>query len=61
LLAEHIRCLNPGSVTGKSKDGERWLKRDESGRQKSYYYIMSVNAAESLNTMKTPEEPELGF
>ena len=61
-LADHIHCLNPASVTGKSNDGERWLKRDETGRQKRYYYIMSVKKAEELqNAMKTPDEPELAF
>ncbi len=61
-LADHIHCLNPASVTGKSNDGERWLKRDETGRQKRYYYIMSVKkAAELQNAMKTPDEPELAF
>ena len=58
-LAEHIHCLNPASVTGKSKDGERWMKRDENGRQKTCYYIMSVDAANSSNTMKKPEEQVL--
>lgn len=59
VLAEHIHCLNPASFTGKSKDGERWRKWDENGRQKSYYYIMSAKAAESLNTMNTPKEQAL--
>ena len=56
-LADHIYCLNPATVTGKEKDGERWLKRDESGRQKNYYYIMSVEGAE-IRKRSEIQEPE---
>ena len=44
-LAVHIRCLNPASVTHKERDGERWVKRDESGQPKTYYYVQSVKTA----------------
>ena len=44
-LAVHIRCLNPASVTHKERDGERWVKRDESGQPKTYYYVQSVKIA----------------
>lgn len=44
-LAEHIQCLNPVTITHKQEDGERWVKRDESGQQKTYYYVQSVKAA----------------
>lgn len=43
-LADHIACYNPASVTGQKKDGDRWRKRDSSGKQHSTYYIQSVNA-----------------
>ena len=45
-LADHIQCLNPATVTHKQKDGERWVKRDSNGQQKSYYYVQSVTTAE---------------
>ena len=59
-LADHIRCLNPAIVTGKQKDGERWQKRDENGRQKNYYYVQSVKSATN-QTKTTPEEQQLAF
>lgn len=40
--ADHIECLNPASITNKQKDGERWVKRDKTGRQVNCYYIKSV-------------------
>lgn len=55
LLAPHIRCYNPMSVTGKKKDGERWLKRDTNGKQQSYYYIQSTN---TKTTGETPQQLE---
>ena len=43
-LAEHIHCLNPATSTHKEKDGERWIKRDESALLKTYYYVQSARA-----------------
>lgn len=43
-LAEHIRCLNPVSITHKKKDGDPWIDRDENRLQKRYYYVQSVKA-----------------
>ncbi len=51
VFAEHIHCLNPASVTGKDKDGERWIKREE-GKQPTYYYIQSVEGY-----MKAEQQP----
>lgn len=50
-FAEPIHALNPTTITGKKKDGERWLKRDESGQLKAYYYVQSAKAA--AETAKT--------
>ncbi len=44
-FAEHLHCLNPVTITHKNKDGERWIKRDENGQQKAYYYVMSAKTA----------------
>jgi hypothetical protein len=57
-MADHLNCLNPTSVTHKQKDGERWIKRDENGQQKSYYYVQSAKAA--AETAKT-EPKQAGF
>lgn len=58
-LAEHIHCLNPVSITGKEKDGDRWVVRED-GRQIQYYYVQSAKAAaEAVN--KEPEQTELQF
>lgn len=59
-LADHIQCLNPASMTGKHKDGERWQKRDENGRAKNYYYVQSVKSAEAQKKSMA-EEQELAF
>lgn len=49
-LAEHIKCLNPAAITGREKDGERWVKRDGE-RQNQYYYVQSLKgAAEAIKT-----------
>lgn len=57
-FAEHICCLNPTSITGKSKDGEPWVKR-ENGNQVRYYYIQSVNASLSPEAPDEPTEEQL--
>jgi len=50
-LADHLSCLNPASVTHKQKDGERLIRRDENGQQKSYYYVLTAKAAaEAIKT-----------
>ena len=55
-FAEHLNCLNPASVTGRGKDGEPMVKR-ENGGQVRYYHIQSVNAATSAgNPTGNPEE-----
>ena len=59
-LADHIHCLNPASITGKDKDGERWVKRDENQQQKSYYYVQSVKGA-AKSTGQEPVEQKLDF
>jgi hypothetical protein len=59
-FAEHINCLNPVSITHKDKDGERLVKRDENGQQKTYYYVQSAKAA--AEAVKTePEQAALPF
>ena len=32
-------CLNPASKTGKKTDGERWIKRELNGGQRTCYYV----------------------
>ena len=59
-LTEHIHCLNPTSVTHKQKDGERWVRRDENGQQKAYYYIMSAKAAAEMPKTE-PVQTNLAF
>lgn len=59
-FAEHLQALNPTAITHKEKDGERWLKRDENGQQKAYYYVQSARAA--ADTAKAaPAQPHLAF
>ena len=60
-LTDHILCLNPASITGKQKDGERWHKRDENGRVRTYYYVQSLKSAETQASTVKPEEQELAF
>lgn len=59
-LADHIHCLNPTTVTHKEKDGERFIKRDENGQQKTYYYVMSAKAAAEVIKTK-PVQTGLAF
>ena len=59
-LAAHIHCLNPVSVTHKQKDGERWIRRDENGHQKSCYYVMSAKAAAEIEKTE-PVQADLPF
>lgn len=60
LFAEHIHCLNPAIVTHKEKDGERWVKRDDNGQLKAYYYVQSVKAVEDA-AKKEPVQANLSF
>ena len=59
-LVNHLYCLNPASVTKKQTDGMRWVKRDDSGAQKTYYYVMSTKAAEQA-IMSEPQQQNLEF
>jgi hypothetical protein len=59
-FADHINCLNPVTITHKDKDGERWIKRDENGQQKAYYYVQSAKAAAEANKTE-PEQTALPF
>jgi hypothetical protein len=59
-FADHIHCLNPVTITHKDKDGERWIKRDENGQQKAYYYVQSAKAAAEANKTE-PEQTALPF
>lgn len=58
-FANHLQSLNPASITHKAKDGERWVKRDENGHQKAYYYVLSAKAAAAEKT--EPEQTEIPF
>ena len=59
-LADHLCCLNPATITHKQKDGERWVKRDENGLQKAYYYVLSAKvAAEAAKT--EPVQADIAF
>lgn len=61
-FAEHIHCLNPTWKTGKKQDGERWVVRDDSGKQTQYYYLQSVKSAEiAKQDPRQPEQAELRF
>lgn len=42
-LAQSRHCLNPALITGKAKDGDRWIERVD-GKQIQYYYVQSVKA-----------------
>lgn len=55
-LADHIHCLNPASVTNKKSDGERMVRRDDTGQQRTYYYVQSCKAYSSQES----EIPILG-
>ena len=59
-FADHIHCLNPVIITHKDKDGERWIKRDENGQQKAYYYVQSAKAAAEVAKTE-PEQTALSF
>lgn len=59
-FADHIHCLNPVTITHKDKDGERWIKRDENGQQKAYYYVQSAKAAAEVAKTE-PEQTALSF
>ena len=43
LVDSLINCLNPALITGKAKDGDRWIERVD-GKQIQYYYVQSVKA-----------------
>jgi len=45
LFADHIKCLNPASITHKKHDGDRWLIRDENRQVKAFYYLLSIESA----------------
>lgn len=45
--AHHIHCLNPASVTGKQKDGERIMRRVD-GVMSQFFYVQSVMEYERL-------------
>lgn len=45
--APHIHCLNPASVTGKAKDGERIMRRAD-GVMSQFFYVQSVKEYERL-------------
>lgn len=55
--APHLHCLNPASVTGKAKDGERILRRAD-GVMCQFYYLQSVEEYErqQLESQSTPHE-----
>ena len=59
-FAEHIHCLNPASITGKSSDGERWIKRDETNQKKAFYYVQSTKAAKAIAKTE-PVETDIAF
>ena len=44
--ASHIHCLNPASITGKPKDGERILRRAD-GVLSYFYYVQSTEEYEA--------------
>lgn len=59
-FADHINCLNPVTITHKDKDGDRWIKRDENGQQKAYYYVQSAKAAAEADNTE-PAQTALSF
>ena len=61
--ASHIHCLNPASVTGKTKDGERIMRRAD-GVMACYYYVQSVedfNRQQQEIRNQSSQEQELPF
>jgi hypothetical protein len=60
-FADHINCLNPVTITHKDKDSERWVKRDENGQQKAYYYVQSAKAAAVEAAKTDPVQTNLSF
>ena len=60
-MAPHIHCLNPASKTGKKTDGERWIKREPNGGQKTCYYVESVQQHAIDAATIEPEEQTLIF
>lgn len=63
--ASHIHCLNPASITGKEKDGERIMRRAD-GVLTCFYYVQSVKdyeekLADSASANSEPEEQVLPF
>ena len=60
-MAPHIHCLNPASKTGKKTDGERWIKREPNGGQKTCYYVESVQQHAIDAATVEPEEQTLIF
>jgi len=59
-FAEHIHCLNPSSITHSQEDGKRWVKRDENGQTKAFYYVQSAKAA-AETAEQQPVQSELSF
>lgn len=59
-FAEHIHCLNPMSITGKKKDGDRWTERVE-GRQMQFYYVQSKKAAAAKVIESETQQTEFDF
>lgn len=60
LLAEHIHCMNPVSITHQKKDGDRWIQRDANGAQKTCYYVQSQKAFDESRD-KQPVQTEMPF
>lgn len=60
-FAAHIQCLNPASVTGLCKDGERY-RRHLGGNEVRFYYVQSVKEAAKLDSVpKQPVQGKLPF
>jgi hypothetical protein len=47
-------------ITGKAKDGDRWIERDENGKLVQYYYIQSAKAAAEA-AKQEPVQQELAL
>lgn len=61
-FAAHIQCLNPASVTGCDKDGERYRKHVGDNEELYYYYVQSVKGAAQADTeLRTPVQGKLPF
>ena len=60
-MSPHIHCLNPASKTGKKTDGERWIKRELNGGQRTCYYVESVQQHAIDAATIAPEEQTLIF